>query len=39
MLGSFDTVEEDARFLFEYADRLDALRGSDWPQAMLPPTA
>ena len=36
IVGTLKDLEKDAEILFEYAQRLDALLGSDWPQAMLP---
>ncbi|GHF78803.1 MULTISPECIES: hypothetical protein [Streptomyces] len=36
IVGSFEGLEEDARLLFEYAQKLDVLLGADWPQARLP---
>ncbi|MFD9327752.1 hypothetical protein [Streptomyces sp. NPDC060065] len=36
IVGTFEDLEEDARLLFEYAEKLDLLLGADWPQARLP---
>jgi hypothetical protein len=33
---TFEDLEHDAQLLFEYAQKLDSLLGSDWPQARLP---
>jgi hypothetical protein len=38
MFGTFEILSEDADVLFEYADKLDALLGSDWVIARLRPT-
>ncbi|MEU8870239.1 hypothetical protein AB0D24_03590 [Streptomyces javensis] len=35
IVSTFENLEEDALFLFEYARRLDDLLGEDWPRAML----
>jgi hypothetical protein len=36
LVGAFEDLEEDAKLLFEYAEKLDLLLGADWPQAKLP---
>ncbi|MEU6245108.1 hypothetical protein [Streptomyces sp. NPDC047024] len=36
LVCTFEDLEEDARLLFEYAQKLDLLLGADWPQARLP---
>lgn len=35
ILASLTDLKEDCRLLFEYAERLDALLGTDWPMARL----
>ncbi|MGW5610202.1 hypothetical protein ACWEWI_29765 [Streptomyces sp. NPDC003753] len=36
IICTFEDLEEDARLLFDYAEKLDHLLGADWPQARLP---
>lgn len=36
ILATLADLEEDARFLSEYADRLDTLLGNDWMMGRLP---
>ncbi|MDX2919798.1 hypothetical protein PV702_06495 [Streptomyces sp. FL06-04B] len=36
IVGTFEELAEDSRLLSEYAEKLDALLGTDWPQARLP---
>ena len=37
--AQLEDLDQDASILFEYADMLDRLLGTDWPEARLPSSA